>query len=356
MRRCARCLMPHTRPDTSFEDDICSACIAYDRRKEIDWGKRKQDLVELFEKNPGHEYDCIVPSSGGKDSHYIALTLIDLGFKPLCLTATTCHLTPIGRRNLDNLARYADTIEITPDKTVRAKLNRLALKMVGDISWPEHVLIHTLPFYYAIRLNIPLVFYGENPLNQYGGPSKQRQNETGMTRQWVAEFGGFLGIRPVDWIGIEGITEKDMRPYAPLMNPEDLDKIKVSFLGQYIPWDSYRNADVAIARGFETQLPCNANWWPFENLDNAQTGLHDYGMWLKYGYGRACAQLSVDIRTGRVERDSALKALRKREGIFPESYAGVPLSVVLEPLGLTRADVRKILDEFTNWEIFSEAI
>jgi hypothetical protein len=40
------------------------------------------------------------------------LTLIELmGAKPLVVTAVTCHLTPIGRANIDNLARYATTIE-----------------------------------------------------------------------------------------------------------------------------------------------------------------------------------------------------------------------------------------------------
>jgi hypothetical protein len=29
---------------------------------------------------------------------------------------------------------------------VRAKLNRLGLELVGDISWPEHVSIFTTPF------------------------------------------------------------------------------------------------------------------------------------------------------------------------------------------------------------------
>lgn len=34
-----------------------------------------------------------------------------------------------------------DYIEVTTNRVVRAKLNRIGLTEVGDISWPEHVSI-----------------------------------------------------------------------------------------------------------------------------------------------------------------------------------------------------------------------
>ena len=345
MKRCTKCLLPTTRPDTQFVAGVCSACIAYDQRKTIDWGARKQELIQLLDRHDGR---CLVPSSGGKDSHYQVLTLLELGADVSVMTATTCHLTPIGRRNIDNLSRYVDTFEITPNRQVRAKLNRLSLEMVGDLSWPEHVLIHTLPFKFALDMNIPLVFYGENPTNQYGGPL-ERQTESRMTRQWTQEYGGFLGLRPQDFIGTEGITEKDMRIY---MGPTDREmeakNIAVYFLGQFLPWDSHVNAAKAIQHGFETALPCTANWWDHENLDNAHTGLHDYMMYIKYGYGRACAQLSVDIRSGRITRQEALKELSKRDGLFPEQYAGVGIDELLDRIGMVQSQLDAVCYAFNT--------
>jgi N-acetyl sugar amidotransferase len=346
VKRCTRCLMPATRPDTEFSGDVCSACIAYQGRKDIDWQAREKALYDILDKHHG---ECVVPSSGGKDSHWQVLTLLEMGAHVTIVTATTCHLTAIGRRNIDNLSRFANTIEITPNRTVRAKLNRLSLELLGDISWPEHVLIHTQPFAAAIDLGIPLVFYGENPLNQYGGP-KHKQTEQVMTRAWVEEFGGFLGMRPSDFVGMEGITERDMYPYGPHLPPEDLDELKVYFLGQFLPWDSWANAKKAIDHGFETSLPSYANWWPFENLDNAQTGIHDYMMWLKYGYGRACAQLSVDIRRGDITRAEALLELPRRDGHFPTVYAGVPIGKMLDNIGMTLQDLEDILAAYDRHE------
>ena len=354
--RCTRCLIPNSRPDTAFVDGVCSACIAHDNQKSIDWAARRSELVMLLDSRrwPGAEFDCIVASSGGKDSMAQVKSLLDLGARPLVVTATTCMLTPMGRYNIDVLKRYATTIEVSPNQAVRAKLNRLGLELVGDVSWPEHVAIFTTPMRVAVQMGIPLVFYGENPQAQYGGPLGT-QDARQMTRRWVSEFGGFLGLRPSDMVGKEGITERDMREYA---FPSDKDlqfaNTEAHFLGQYLgPWNSRRNADVALNMGMVQEAPCDTNWWHFENLDNAMTGLHDHMMYRKYGYGRACAQISVDIRNGFISRDKGLDFVRKYDGVLPKRYAGVNLEAVLSRIGISSAELHDIMDRFTNYDLFS---
>jgi len=218
MNRCKICVMPDTRPDHVFVDGVCPACINAQNKPEIDWDERESQLLDLLERHNGR---CIVPSSGGKDSTYQVVKLKDLGADVTVITASTCHLTPIGRKNIDNLARIATTIEVSPNKTVRAKLNKAGLELVGDISWPEHAAIFSTPFTMACRLATPLIFYGENPQHQYGGPVGSENAKT-MTTRWVQEFGGFLGLRPSDFVGMDGITEKDMRDYMP-PSPELVD-------------------------------------------------------------------------------------------------------------------------------------
>lgn len=345
MIRCARCVMPDTRPDTPFVNGVCAACLSFDKRPSTDWAGRRSELELLLERGKnGSGYDCIVPSSGGKDSHWQVLALLEIGARPLVVTASTCHLTAIGRRNIDNLARYATTIEVTLDRTRRADLNKRAMEMVGDISWPEHVSIFTTPFRVAAELGIPLLFYGENPQEAYGGPMGSEEARV-MTRRWVSEFGGFLGLRPADF----AVMGYDMREYLP-PSDEALTKagVEAHFLGQYLGWDSHRNAARAKESGMECDLPTPANWWPCENLDNAQTGIHDYGMFLKYGYGRGCAQISVDVRRGEVDRTEAMQWVRDYDGLFPDVYAGVGIEDVLERIGADMAWLRRNLDLFAN--------
>jgi N-acetyl sugar amidotransferase len=351
MNRCKRCCIPDTRPDTAFVDGVCSACLTYEKRPAIDWDARRSELLALLERHNGR---CIVPSSGGKDSTWQVLTLLELGAEVTVVTASTCHLTPIGRANIDNLAWYARTIEISPKKSVRAKLNRLGLTMVGDISWPEHVAIFSTPFKAAVDLGIPLIFFGENPQAEYGGPLGS-EDARQMTRRWTMEYGGFLGLRPSDMVGVDGITERDMQEY---MLPSDADMqalgVEAHFLGQYLEWDSRRNAEVAIAHGMKAQRPTLANWWDAENLDNAQTGIHDHAMYRKFGYGRGCAQISVDVRAGLVSREEALKWVLQHDGLYPFEYAGVQQNEVLDRIDMRVKDFFEILHNFTNWDLFSD--
>lgn len=351
MNRCTLCLYPDTKPDLHFDvNGICSACRNYRNRPTIDWEERKRALVDILsdaEPN-GSGFDCIVPSSGGKDSHYQVLTLLELGARPLVVTASTDYLTPVGRKNIDNLARYATTIEVTPNRAVRGKLCRLGLELVGDPSWPEHATIFSTPIRVARDLGIPLIFYGENPQAEYGGPLGSEQAQA-MTRRWVTEFGGFLGLRPQDFIGHYGITAADMEDY---LLPDDWDGVSVYFLGQFIPWDSRRNAARAEAAGMLQELPSPANWWKFENLDNAVTGLHDHLMYRKYSYGRMVGQLGVDIRSGFVTREEALEVARGNDGLFPWAYADVSIYDVLDFMGLDEAALFAALDLHTNWALF----
>ena len=120
LRYCNRCVMPETKPDLQIDEEgVCNACRAYEQRAEVDWDQRREELLEVFEryrKRDGSNWDCIVPVSGGKDSTYQVIRMLQLGMNPLCVTATTCALSDIGRRNIENLKRLGvDYVEFSPE-------------------------------------------------------------------------------------------------------------------------------------------------------------------------------------------------------------------------------------------------
>ena len=214
---CKRCCLPSTKPHLAFDEEgICNACRNYENRKNVDWDERKKELMAILDRyrsKDGSNWDCIIPVSGGKDSTYQVVTMLELGMNPLCVTATTCDLTDIGRRNIENIKKMGvDYIEVTTNRIVRAKLNRIGLLEVGDISWPEHVSIFTVPVRMAVNFNIPLIIWGENSQNEYGGPAAAVENNV-LDRRWLEEFGGMLGLRVNDLVGQEGITKKDLIPF-----------------------------------------------------------------------------------------------------------------------------------------------
>ena len=73
IKYCRRCVMPETKPDLFIDEEgVCNACRSFEQRKSIDWDTRKEELLSILERyrsKDGRNYDCIIPVSGGKDSH-----------------------------------------------------------------------------------------------------------------------------------------------------------------------------------------------------------------------------------------------------------------------------------------------
>lgn len=350
--------MPETKPDLSIDETgVCSACRYMERRQEIDWDARHEELLQIvdrYRRRSGANYDCIVPVSGGKDSHFQVLRALELGLNPLCVTASTDMLSEIGRRNIENLKRRGvDCVEVTTNPVVRRRINRLALTQVGDISWPEHVTIFTIPVRIAVQLGVPLIIWGENSQNEYGGPAGAAEDNV-LTRRWLEEFGGLLGLRVSDLIGHEGIEAKHLIQYS-YPSDEELRRVGVTglFLGYYVPWDGYQNALYAQAHGFETyDKTVEGSLVNYENLDNHQTGIHDYFKFLKYGFGRATDLGCMHVRRGRLSRKDAVHLVRIHDGKFPWVYLGCPLERILGEIDMTVEEFVRVCDRFTNKKLF----
>jgi N-acetyl sugar amidotransferase len=355
---CKNCLMPDTKPDLHLDEEgVCNACRSYEKRKEIDWSARRSELLTILDRyrnKDGTNWDCIVPVSGGKDSTYQVVQMLELGMNPLCVTATTCDLTAIGRKNIENIKKLGvDYVEISPNPIVRRKLNRIGLTQVGDISWPEHVGIFTIPVRAAVQFNVPLIVWGENSQNEYGGPAGAAESNV-LNRRWLEEFGGLLGLRVTDLIGSEGLSKRDLIPYF-YPEDEELSRVGVTglFLGHYVPWDGLSNVLVAQAFGFETSPSITlGSMVNYENLDNHQVAIHEYFKYLKFGFGRATDHACLHIRRGRLTREMGLSIVRRLDGRFPIEYLGKSLEEVLKPLEISVEEFVKICDKFTNKKIF----
>ena len=350
--------MPSTKPDLFLDEHgVCNACRSFEKRVEVDWEKRKLELLEILDRyrqKTQDNWDCIIPVSGGKDSTYQVVQMLEFGMNPLCVTSSTCDLTDIGRLNIENIKRLGvDCMEVSPNPAVRARLNKIGLTQVGDISWPEHIGIFTIPVNVATKYNIPLIIWGENSQNEYGGPAAASENNV-LNRRWLEEFGGLLGLRVTDLIGLEGLSKKDLLPY---FYPEDdcLSKVGVTglFLGHYLPWDGLSNALIAQAYGFRVpSSPTLGSMVNYENLDNYHVAIHEYFKFLKFGFGRATDHACLHIRRGRLTRKMGLEIVKKLDGQFPFEYLGKSLEDILNPLDLTLKEFEGICDTYTNKKIF----
>ena len=356
MKYCKKCLYPDTKPQLIFDENgVCSACVNADLKEEIDWNEKRRELSRILEKfrnKNGTNYDCIIPVSGGKDSHYQTYVIKkEFGLNPLVVNFHPQDQTELGKQNLDNLKKIGvDCIEFTPNPDVYLKLSRFGLKELGDFQWPEHLGIFTVPVQIAVKYNIPLIIWGENPQLEYGKPT-DINSETILDRNWTEKNGGYFldKIKPTDMTKY-GFKIEDLLPYI-YPSDDEIKKVGVTgiFLGTYLKWNIFEQLELVKSIGFrENNENKEGTYNGWENLDVFFTVFHDYFKFLKYGFGRATDHSSIEIRYGRITREEGIELVKQYEGKIPRKY----LDKFLEFADITMEEFLDICDKFTNKEIF----
>ena len=358
MKYCKTCFYPETKPDLVFdEEQICSACISFKERSNINWGVRENEFLKIVKKiktQRKSNYDCVIPVSGGKDSTWQVLKVLEYGLNPLCVNARTCDFSEIGKINLENIKKLGiDMIEVSPNLKIRSKLNKIGLIEVGDISWPEHIGIFTIPVKIALNFKIQYIFWGENSQNEYGGPISKMNNAV-LDRSWLEEFGGLLGLRLHDLTESYGIKVNDLLVYTyPDKKEVEKENLQGLFLGHFFPWNGNENAEIAKKNGFkyyEKEVEGASN--RYENLDNFQAGIHDYFKYIKYGFGRTTDIMCNLYRRKLISKEKAIYKIKQNDGKFPVTYLGKNIKNILEEIDVSFVEFIETCDKFTNKRIF----
>lgn len=353
MKICSKCVMPSTKPDLHFnEEGVCDACQSQeDKNNNIDWEDREKEFLELVKRyKTNTDYDCIIGVSGGKDSTYQVIKVLEMGLNPLCICFEPTIPTEIGRKNLDNLNSLGvDLIHIKRNPIVYKKLAKEAFIRTGDNEWQNHLGIFTTVPKFAVNFNVPLIIWGESPQIEYGGPATSKTRNT-LDRQWLEEFGGLLGNRISDMVGVDGLTKKDLSLYT-YASDEDIHRVGVTglFLGYYFKWDLREVVSKSKEYGFLAQdRPVETTYENFENLDCYSNHLHDYLKYVKYGFGRATDNACLDIRLGYIDREEGVRLVNKYDGIPPKKA----IKEYLEYTGFSVEEFNKIVDSYTSKRIF----
>lgn len=361
---CAKCLIPDSRPGTTFDHEgVCQACRVAEQRARClpssgVWDESK--LADLFSwarseaDNANSLYDCIVPISGGKDSIFQVDMAIRHGLRVLGVNAVPLARSQLRAANMDVIRQLgADVIEIDIRRPDRARLSRSALLDVGIPNWPQHILSVTAPFHVAIDMGIKLILWGENPEQEYGGP-QDLASLTEMTADWFARRGGAEAASIKKMEELTGLHLDGDRWFS-MPNAEVIKRhgIKAAFLGQHTQWDSLRSWFVALGCGFETasKVPQGA-LWPFENLDDPLYLFHDWIKFLKYGFGRASDHASISVRQGLMSREDAGRIIARLEGRFPEKYLEWSVEQLLDLLELDLDEFDELCGKIANKDLF----
>lgn len=345
-----------TRPRISFnEKGECNACQWVDKKKCLDWDSRQVELKELLDKhrrNDGY-FDVVVPVSGGKDGSYVAHQLkTKYGMSPLAVTVTPALSLQIGDQNLKNFVESGyNHIQINPNPEIMRELNKYGFIEMGFPYYGWLIAIQSAVVSLANKLNIGLIFYGEDGEVEYGG-SVESQNRAGYDVNYMKKIyleGGYNKV-------LEKVSDKYKNALSFWNFPSDEDlkrsPIYISHWSYFENWDPYRNYLIAkefcgLKENEDTNVGTFTN---FAQNDQALYSLHTYLMYLKFGFGRATQDAGIEIRRGAMKREQAINLVRLYDNAYPESF----IETYLDYYQMTKQEFDAVLDKWVNQELFTK--
>lgn len=352
---CSNCLAMSTRPRITFDErGWCNACRWMEKKKTHDWDGRHRELITLLDRHRRNDggFDCLVPVSGGKDGSYVSYNLKHkYGMNPLALTVTPALPLSLGEQNLRAFVESGyNHISVNPAFEAMRVLNRRGLVEMGFPYYGWLIAIQATPVRIASQLGIGLIFYGEDGEVEYGGSTETDKNpiyDVHYMKKIYLE-GGYDKV-----LDGSGIAPSDLSFFR-FPDDETLSRspIDITHWSYFENWDPYRNYLVAkehcgLREAEETNSGTFTN---FAQNDQALYALHTYLMYLKFGFGRANQDASIEIRRGAMDRAQAVNLVRLYDGHYPEEF----IDIYLDYFRMTKAEFDEALDRWADRDLFEK--
>lgn len=350
---CRNCVLPDTRPGVKLDaEGVCAGCRYAERKRRMDWGERAAAFAEVVRAARARNapYDCVIPVSGGKDSYWQAVTCLEHGLHPLCVTYVYPGRTALGERNLHQLVKIGvDHLELRVNPRVERHFIERAFRRFGIPGLAAHMAIYSWPLQIAAERGIPLVIYGENSAFEYGTRDDSLIGAR-VDRRWLQAFGVTAGTVADDWTD-EVLTAEALAAFR--LPPDELlaaRDVRALFLGYYFPWDPEHSRRVAMRHGFQARAEgARVGHYDFVNIDDDFIGVHHHPKWHKYGMTRSWDTLSMEIRAGRMSRLDAIARLRAQGDETPWA----DIEAFCRYLGISREEYFAVIEGFRNRELWS---
>ena len=348
MRYCVKCITPETHDTITFDQEgVCSVCRQLEYKNEkIDWNARWEELQKLVAEYRGKgTYDCIVPFSGGKDSTFQLWYIIrQLKLRPLVVRFNHWGYRPLVHENNTKVFKLlgADVIEFTPKWGVVRELMLESFKRRGDFCWHCHTGIYAGVIHMALKFETPLIFWGESLAEYHSWYNYEEKEEVDEKRFNRAMN---LGITADDMFEfLQGrVDKRDLWMFSyPSRKETNRIKLKSICLGSYIKWDTKKQVEIIKRElGWQGQeVEGRASEYDYEKIECQFQGMRDFSKYVKRGYGRTNHLVSIDIRNGRIDRETGWKRAQEFDGKKPAS-----MPHVLRILGITEDEYFEILEK-----------
>jgi len=361
---CTKCVNSNHRPGLTFDKhEVCDACQHAEIKKKINWKLREKELCKLLDqhRSKNGDHDVLVPTSGGKDSTYVAHQLKYVyGMNPLGVSWAPAMYTEVGYKNLKLFADNYDTLVYVTNRETHRKLTRISFEEFGDPFQPFHYGQQSFPVKIAIKYKIPLIIYGENQNVEYGSSKAKKESpfEDMNERYYQQSLRVEAGVDTLIKIGVKKkiFNKKNMKNVnfhdyrLPLNKDTKKEKIKISFFSYFKKWSPQENY-------YYVKKNCNfltapsrtsGSYTKYTSLDDKIDELYFYLQYLKFGFGRASSEACVDIRDGFINREEARLLVNMYDGEYPYEE----LETVLDYLNMSKEKLDQICEKFRNKKLF----
>jgi len=333
--RCARCAMPDTYPEVTFDDEgVCNFCRFYDAhwaewmaspelQRESDTALRRIFAKAQRKKKP---YDALIGISGGKDSSYMLYLLREVyGLNVLTFTKDGGFLAEDAKRRIDRLVKIFDVPHIYVYDPLAAELSGVFMKRTGNFCAPCELSTFNLSEMMAREYDVPLLVIGSSSRTEAAPPKYLNPWDPWYFHNVLKDLRYHERLRAScygrNYLILEAIEHV-------------LGRRRLVVLPNYIPWDEDEiralfEREYGIVFGSE-HSDCFAS--------SVAHGLYRHKLG---GNDPEVAKIALFVRTGKLTRD---EALQKMEALS-DAESEADLAHFLDMTGLTRGEFDEARDK-----------
>lgn len=321
MEICNRCVLPETYPGIEFDDNgVCNFCSEFVRKEENEADTRFANEEEVKEnlkkyKDLGRKYDVLVPISGGVDSCFTLIHIVEnYRLKPLVFHSDHGWDDPTATSNAEKLCKELDVDLIIWKNDL--KFMRKLFKYFNESDEPE-----VSPCYacgnmlYLNGLEIADYFNIQLVVNGYSKGQTAMMHDIEKSRNWYSIMINVI-LETGDKDFFNKFTEKWKRLDKQVIYQNKLDLQKPVNLEKilFIPFFvfTFYKTDKDV---LEKYCKDRFDWqpikvsYPYRTTNCEMIWLNSYMDLKKRGYTHYHDEYSTIVRAGEMSREQAFKDL-----------------------------------------------
>lgn len=335
---CTVCVMDTTDPLITFDGEgRCNHCRGFEtnfrpywKPNEAGWQELQGKLREIKESGRGKQYDCIIGLSGGVDSSYLAIKVVEWGLRPLAVHVDAGWNSELAVKNIEQIVSKLnlDLITHVIDWEDMKDLHLAFLRShVANQDIPQDHAFFAALYGYATRSRIKYVISGTNFATESILP--QAWGYDAMDARHVQAIHDRFGSRPLKNFPLISFWQYyiyfprilNMQVVAPLNFIDYVKEEAVEVLEREYGWRYYGG------KHYESR------WTRFYQAHYLPT---------KFGYDKRKAHLSSLVVSGQMTRDAALAELEKP--LYTGNELAEDMAFVSKKLGLSVHELQAFID------------